>query len=87
MRTHLTLHLSELESTCYDKGVIISYRFFYAVGIGRGVIGRSSLLNSGDILRACTKGYFKVSPNKRRKVCFSQTPLLMTGIWAGKDYR
>ena len=87
MKTHLRVGISHLENTCYDKGVIISHRRFYTLKADRRITDTSLLLNSGDIIRACNKGYLKVSANNRYKVCFSRTPLLMTGICTEKDYR
>ena len=84
MKTHLTIGISHLENTCYDKGVIISYRRFYTLKANRRITDNSLLLNSGEIIRACNKGYLNVSPNNRYKVCFSEVPLLMTGICAEK---
>ena len=86
MKTHLSVGISHLENTCYDKGVIISYRRFYTLKVDRRTTDTSILLNSGEIIRACNKGYLKVSANNRYKVCFSQTPLLMTRVVAEKGY-
>jgi hypothetical protein len=87
MKTHLTTGISQLESTCYNKGVIISYRRFYTLKAYRRITDKSILLSSGEIIQACNKGYLNVSPNNRHKVCFSRTPLLMTQIRAEKGYR
>ena len=87
MKTHLSISISHLENTCYDKGVIISYRRFFTLKADRRTTDTSILLNSGEIIRACNKGYLNVSANNRYKVCFSKTPLLMAGICAEKDYR
>lgn len=86
MRTHLTLGISQLENTCYNKGVIISYRRFYTLKADRRITDKSILLNSGEIIQACNKGYLNVSANNRYKVCFSRTTLLMTRIRAEKGY-
>lgn len=87
MRTHLTIGISQLEDTFYYKGVITSYRRFYTLKTDRRITDTSILLNSGEIIQACNKGYLNVSPNNRYKVCFSRTTLLMTGICTEKDYR
>ena len=87
MRTHLTIGISQLEDTCYNKGVIISYRRFYTLKAYRRITDKSILLSSGEIIQACNKGYLNVSPNNRYKVCFSRTPLLMTRVFWEKGYR